>query len=52
MITWHPDGTMVVAANEKGQLQSFDLALTPVRVQLLSEEPGTSHMLDLTVYFR
>ncbi|KAF4520652.1 hypothetical protein B566_EDAN007518 [Ephemera danica] len=43
MVAWHPDGSLVVVANEKGQLQSFDLALAPVRIQLLSEEPVPAH---------
>jgi hypothetical protein len=52
MVTWHSDGTIVVAANEKGQIQCWDLALAPIRLQLLSEQPATSTLLDLTIYFR
>ncbi|XP_062863404.1 WD repeat-containing and planar cell polarity effector protein fritz homolog isoform X2 [Trichomycterus rosablanca] len=38
VLTWHPDGGLIVAAGGQGELQCFDLGLTPLRLQLVSEE--------------
>ncbi|XP_052891916.1 WD repeat-containing and planar cell polarity effector protein fritz [Anopheles moucheti] len=52
-VAWHSDSSVVMIANEKCQLQCFDIALSCVRMQLLSETQdgipsGTS---DLSNYF-
>jgi WD repeat-containing and planar cell polarity effector protein len=51
-LVWHPDGTLLMVANEKGQIQCFDLALAPINFQMLSEMPQNCNFLDLTPYFR
>jgi WD repeat-containing and planar cell polarity effector protein Fritz len=51
-LVWHPDGTLLMVANEKGQIQCYDLALAAVNFQMLSEMPQNCNFLDLTPYFR
>ncbi|XP_053488650.1 WD repeat-containing and planar cell polarity effector protein fritz homolog isoform X2 [Ictalurus furcatus] len=44
VLVWHPDGGLIVVAGGQGELQCFDLGLSPLRLQLVSEEDvmGTS----------
>ncbi|XP_059475188.1 WD repeat-containing and planar cell polarity effector protein fritz homolog [Neocloeon triangulifer] len=51
-LSWHPDGTLLLAANEKGQTRCYDLALTPVNFQITSETPQSCNFLDLSPYFK
>ncbi|XP_053693139.1 WD repeat-containing and planar cell polarity effector protein fritz [Sabethes cyaneus] len=50
-ISWHSDSSVVMIANEKGQFQCFDIALSCIRAQLASEDVVPSSMLDLSNYF-
>lgn len=50
-IAFHPDSALFVIANERGQLQCFDISLSCVKNQLLSEDLGPSNLLDLSGYF-
>ncbi|XP_029712205.2 WD repeat-containing and planar cell polarity effector protein fritz isoform X1 [Aedes albopictus] len=50
-VSWHSDSSVVMIANEKGQLQCFDIALSCVRTQLMSEDVVPSSILDLSNYF-
>ena len=47
-LAWLDTGTLVAAANERGQLQCFDLALSLVRLQLTAEDPAPQRVLDLS----
>ncbi|XP_035388375.1 WD repeat-containing and planar cell polarity effector protein fritz homolog isoform X2 [Electrophorus electricus] len=38
LLAWHPSGGLVVVAGVQGELQCFDLGLSPLPVRLLSEE--------------
>ncbi|XP_072546197.1 WD repeat-containing and planar cell polarity effector protein fritz homolog isoform X2 [Salminus brasiliensis] len=40
LLAWHPSGGLVVAAGGQGELQCFDLGLSPLPVRLVSEEGG------------
>ncbi|KAG7328615.1 hypothetical protein KOW79_008559 [Hemibagrus wyckioides] len=44
VLVWHPDGGLIVVAGGQGELQCFDLGLSHVQLQLVSEEDviGTS----------
>ncbi|XP_047677347.1 WD repeat-containing and planar cell polarity effector protein fritz homolog isoform X3 [Tachysurus fulvidraco] len=44
LLVWHPDGGLIVVAGGQGELQCFDLGLSPLQLQLVSEEDvvGTS----------
>ncbi|KAG8584115.1 hypothetical protein GDO81_008689 [Engystomops pustulosus] len=37
LIQWHPAGCIFVVSNNQGELQIFDMALSPLKVQLLAE---------------
>ncbi|XP_055608329.1 WD repeat-containing and planar cell polarity effector protein fritz [Uranotaenia lowii] len=50
-VSWHSDSSVVMIGNEKGQLQCFDIALSCVRTQLMSEDIVPSSILDLSNYF-
>lgn len=50
-ITWHCDSALVIIANERGQFQCFDISLSCVKNQLISEDITPSNVLDLSTYF-
>lgn len=50
-VSWHPDSALVMIANERGQLQCFDISLSCVKNQLLSEDVTPSNILDLSSFF-
>lgn len=50
-VSWHSDSSIMMIANEKCQFQCFDIALSCVRTQLMSEEIVPSNILDLSNYF-
>ncbi|XP_039284336.1 WD repeat-containing and planar cell polarity effector protein fritz isoform X2 [Nilaparvata lugens] len=52
LVCWHPDGALLLVANERCQIQCFDCALACVKIQLLGEDLMPSVLLDLSVYFR
>ncbi|XP_067009691.2 WD repeat-containing and planar cell polarity effector protein fritz [Anabrus simplex] len=52
MVSWHPDGALVIVANERSQFQCFDIALACVKNQLISEDMTPSNLLDLASYFK
>lgn len=52
LLSWHCDGGLIFAANERGQFQCFDIALSCVRAQLLSEDVTPSNLVDLGCYFK
>ncbi|NXR43324.1 FRITZ protein, partial [Zosterops hypoxanthus] len=38
VITYHPSGAMLVVGSSQGELQLFDTALSPVKIQLLAQD--------------
>ena len=48
----HPDGAVFMAVSEKGLVQCFDIALSPVQLCFPNEEQVTGSLLDLGLYFR
>ena len=48
----HPDGAVFLAVGEKGLVQCYDIALTPVQLTLPNEEQVTGSVMDLGLYFR
>jgi hypothetical protein len=50
-VSWHPDSAIVMIANERGQIQCFDISLTCIKNQLLSEDVIPSNILDLSSFF-
>jgi hypothetical protein len=43
----HPDGSVVLALGERGLLQCFDIALSPVQLAFPNEEQLTGTILDI-----
>ncbi|CAK9801233.1 WD repeat-containing and planar cell polarity effector protein fritz [Anthophora quadrimaculata] len=52
LASWHSDGMIFVVGNDKGQFQHFDIALSCIKSQTLSEEAAQANILDLSSYFR
>jgi len=52
MVSWHPDGAIIVVANERSQFQCYDIALACIKNQLISEDVIPSNFLDLASYFK
>ena len=48
----HPDGAVFLAVGEKGLVQCYDIALTPIQLTLPNEEQVTSSVMDIGLYFR
>lgn len=49
-VTWHCDSALLMISNERCQLQCFDISLSCVKNQLLSDEISPSAVLDLSQY--
>nr|XP_012141482.1 PREDICTED: WD repeat-containing and planar cell polarity effector protein fritz homolog isoform X2 [Megachile rotundata] len=52
LASWHSDGIIFVIGNDKGQFQHFDISLSCIKSQTLSEEATQTTILDLSSYFR
>ena len=52
LASWHSDGTIFIIGNDKGQFQHFDISLSCIKSQTLSEEVTPANILDLSSYFR
>lgn len=50
-ISWHSDSALVMISNERSQFQCFDISLSCVKNQLISEDMTPSNLLDLSGYF-
>ncbi|KAJ8308997.1 hypothetical protein KUTeg_013871 [Tegillarca granosa] len=51
-IAWHPTGTVFFVAGARGDIQVYDMALSPVRIQLVSEDPSPHRVLQLGKFFK
>lgn len=51
-LVWHPDGGLFVVAGGQGEMQCFDLGLSPLRLQLVSEESIIGASLQLAGHMR
>lgn len=52
IIQWHPGDTVVLVCSADGDIQIFDMALAPVFIQLVAENPSSQHTLELRKYFK
>ncbi|XP_029107251.1 WD repeat-containing and planar cell polarity effector protein fritz homolog isoform X2 [Scleropages formosus] len=54
LLAWHPTGALLVAAGAQGELQCFDAGLTPMGLQLLTEDsaPPAGPTLQLSRHLR
>ncbi|CAL1527562.1 unnamed protein product [Lymnaea stagnalis] len=51
-ISWHPNASMFLVASARADIQLFDRALSPMRIQLVSEEPSPDKFLRVSKFFR
>lgn len=51
LMTYHPSGAIFVAGSSQGELQLFDTALSPVKIQLLAEEFSPEATLQFSKHF-
>lgn len=49
---WHPAGGLLVVGDGQGELQCFDAGLSPLRTQLLAEDPAPGPTLQLSRHLR
>ncbi|XP_030303391.1 LOW QUALITY PROTEIN: WD repeat-containing and planar cell polarity effector protein fritz homolog [Calypte anna] len=51
LITYHPDGAIFVVGSSQGELQLFDTALNPVKIQLLAQDYLPETTLQFSKHF-
>ncbi|CAH3143906.1 unnamed protein product [Porites lobata] len=51
LIQWHPGDAVVFVCSAEGDIQIFDMALAPVLLQLVAENPSPRHLLELKKLF-
>lgn len=52
LAAWHPTGTVFYLGSNRGDIQVFDMALSPLKLQLLAEEPNPHRMLPTSKFFK
>ncbi|XP_053568039.1 WD repeat-containing and planar cell polarity effector protein fritz homolog [Bombina bombina] len=48
LIRWHPNGAIFVVGSNQGELQFFDMALSPIRAQILAEHISPKSTLQFS----
>ncbi|XP_068088454.1 WD repeat-containing and planar cell polarity effector protein fritz homolog isoform X2 [Hyperolius riggenbachi] len=51
LIRWHPSGCIFVVSNNQGELQIFNMALSPIMVQLVAEDSAPRSTLQCCKHF-
>ncbi|NXK92760.1 FRITZ protein, partial [Formicarius rufipectus] len=51
VITYHPSGAVFVVGSSQGELQLFDTALSPVKIQLLAQDYSPEATLQFSKHF-
>ncbi|PVD26407.1 hypothetical protein C0Q70_14083 [Pomacea canaliculata] len=51
-LAWHPGANLIFAASNRGDIQVFDQALNPLRVQFVAEDPEPEKFLKISCLFR
>ncbi|XP_071891430.1 WD repeat-containing and planar cell polarity effector protein fritz homolog isoform X1 [Anas platyrhynchos] len=51
LMTYHPSGAIFMVGSSQGELQLFDTALSPVKIQLLAEEFSPEATLQFSKHF-
>ncbi|CAH1792439.1 unnamed protein product [Owenia fusiformis] len=52
VVCWHPEDTIFCVCSKTGDIQLFDMALSPLLTKMVSETPVTKNVLSLAPYFR
>ncbi|XP_030643309.1 WD repeat-containing and planar cell polarity effector protein fritz homolog [Chanos chanos] len=42
LLAWHPTAALLMVGSSQGELQVFDMGLSPLRLQLVAEEPASA----------
>lgn len=50
-MSWHADSAILMIANEKCQIQCFDISLSTIRNQILNEDMASVNVLELANFF-
>ncbi|XP_049712176.1 WD repeat-containing and planar cell polarity effector protein fritz homolog isoform X3 [Elephas maximus indicus] len=51
LISCHPSGAILLVGSNQGELQIFDMALSPINIQLLAEDRSPRATLQFNKYF-
>ncbi|XP_041038845.1 WD repeat-containing and planar cell polarity effector protein fritz homolog [Carcharodon carcharias] len=51
LIAWHPDGALIMVSSCQGEVQCYDMALSPMKMQLLEEDIKPVSKLQLNQHF-
>ncbi|XP_070285426.1 WD repeat-containing and planar cell polarity effector protein fritz homolog isoform X4 [Myotis yumanensis] len=51
LISCHPSGTILLVGSIQGELQIFDMALSPINIQLLAEDRSPRETLQFNTFF-
>ncbi|KFU86478.1 WD repeat-containing and planar cell polarity effector protein fritz, partial [Chaetura pelagica] len=51
LITYHPSGAMFMVGSSQGELQLFDTALSPIKIQLLAQDYSPEATLQFSKHF-
>lgn len=51
LITYHPSGAVFVVGSSQGELQLFDTALSPIKIQLLAQDYAPEATLQFSKHF-
>ncbi|XP_059842117.1 WD repeat-containing and planar cell polarity effector protein fritz homolog isoform X3 [Hypanus sabinus] len=51
MIEWHPDAAVITVGSYQGEIQCYDMALSPIKMQLLAEDIKPVNKLQFSQYF-
>ncbi|XP_078086568.1 WD repeat-containing and planar cell polarity effector protein fritz homolog isoform X2 [Mustelus asterias] len=51
LIAWHPDGALIMVSSCQGEVQCYDMALLPMKMQLLAEDIKPVTKLQLNQHF-
>ncbi|KAM9316817.1 WD repeat-containing and planar cell polarity effector protein fritz homolog [Gastrophryne carolinensis] len=51
LIRWHPSGSIFLLGNNQGELQIFDMALSPIKVLFMAEDLAPSATLQCSKQF-
>ncbi|KAM9212802.1 WD repeat-containing and planar cell polarity effector protein fritz homolog isoform 1-T1 [Dugong dugon] len=51
LISCHPSGAILIVGSNQGELQIFDMALSPINIQLLAEDRSPRATLQFNKYF-
>lgn len=51
LITYHPSGAIFMVGSSQGELQLFDMALSPIKIQLLAQDYSPEATLQFSKHF-